>query len=383
MLREEHSGVAEAQLCEGGKHHFLRSGRECLFTIIKALGLPTGARVGVPLYCCASVFEAISAAGGVPVFLDLDPKTYSIDLDSLQRHRHDLDTVVIVHTFGYPSDLTSVRDCLGSRQIPIIEDCAHALFSEYQGKRLGTMTQVSFLSFGIHKPAAIGGGGMVIFNDPELEKRAAQQISLAKAESRWSELRHAATCWIRAFAYHRVVYGLLLASPFNRFRDPGPRDKETERYAVTAIRQCDRVLLAGRVEQFRKRLPYLARNASRIRLALQGSSLQTPHEPPYGRWNHFLTPVRYRNERHRSAGRRFLLRHHVDTAPLYQNCVEAAYRFGYSGDCPNAENAAQTVCTIPHHSWLSDREVEFICESVRASDEISCDSRPEQDALAI
>jgi perosamine synthetase len=353
---------------------FFRSGRECLYAILKALKLRDHARVGVPLYCCPSVFGSITAAGHMPVFLDVNLDTYSLDLDSLERNKNGLDAVVIVHTFGYPANLGAIRTCLGARQIPMIEDCAHAFLSEYQGGLLGTHTQASFFSFGLHKPAAVGGGGVTVFNDPTLAKSAAEVISVPAVGSRLEEFRHVVTCGVRALAYQRVIYGALLASPLGRRRDArvssdGETLEDTIQYSLARMRQSDQVLLSGRLDEFGEKLPILSRNAQRFRAAIQGVPLELPEEPSHGKWNHFLLPARYRDGKRRTTGRQFLTKHRVDTGPLYQNCVPGARHFGYSGGCPNAEKAAETVCTIPHHPWLSDSEIEFIGQLVRRSSE--------------
>jgi perosamine synthetase len=355
----------------------LRSGRECLFAILKALRLRPRARVGIPLYCCGSVFEAIAAAGCEPVFLDVDLGTYSLDLDCLERCKRKLDAIIVVHTFGYPADLGSIRTCLASVKIPVIEDCAHALFSEYQGSLLGAHTDASFFSFGLHKPAAVGGGGVALFNDPALAKSAIRELGLPSTETRWRELCHALKSWARSLAYHRSVYGALLASPFGRFRDECMDSSRKQdmvegmiQYSLTRMRRSEENLLESRFRRFRDNLPALSRNTQRLRTAIQSVSLETPQEPPYGKWNHYFMPVRYRDGNHRTVGRQFLTRLRVDTAPLFRNCVQDARRFGYAGGCPKAEEAMQTVCTVPHHPWLSDSQIEFVGESLRASTEV-------------
>ena len=354
-----------------------RSGRECLFAILKALRLPPHARIGVPLYCCGSVFEAIAAAGCTPVFLDVDLANYSLDLDCLERSRRELDAIVVVHTFGYPTNLGLIRTCLGSVRIPVIEDCAHALFSEYQGSLLGAHTDASFFSFGLHKPAAVGGGGVALFNDPTLAKSAVRELGLPPAETRWREMCHAMKSWARALAYHRPVYGALLASPIGRSRDgcmdssnDGNMVEVMKQYSLRRMRRGDQILLKGRFHEFRDQLPVLLRNTHRLRSAIQSVNLEIPKEPSYGKWNHYLLPVRFHDANSRNVGRRFLAHHRVDTGPLFRNCVRDARRFGYKGGCPKAEEAVQTVCTVPHHPSLSDSQIEFIGESLRKSTEI-------------
>jgi dTDP-4-amino-4,6-dideoxygalactose transaminase len=347
---------------------YLRSGRECLFAILKLLRLRPQARVGVPLYCCPSVFEAIAAAGHIPVFLEADLETYSLDLDFLSRSRAKLDALVLVHTFGYPANLQQVRASLGPG-VPIIEDCAHALFSQYDGALLGTHTEASFFSFGLHKPAAVGGGGAAVFNDPAIAGMT-QTTHITKAESCLNEWGHAVIGWARALAYQRPIYGMLLASPLGRRRDAAwshmrlkrqmQRAVPLEDFAVCELRRGDGVLLAERLQRFESTLPVLGRNTQRIREALGTTPLHIPADPQYGTWNHFLLPVRFASAQECTAARRGLRRARIDTAPIYQNCVPAARFYGYAGDCPNAERAAQTVAAVPHYASLTEQEIEYV-----------------------
>jgi dTDP-4-amino-4,6-dideoxygalactose transaminase len=355
---------------------FARSGTECLYTILKLLKLPEPSRIGVPLYCCSAVFEAIVAAGHVPVFLEIDPEFYSLDREFLRKKRNTLDALVLVHVFGYPNDLSLVYDALQGTQIPVIEDCAHSLFSEYRARPLGSCTDAAFLTFGMHKPAAVGGGALLLVNNPDLARQAKHALPRFDAEARMSEFRHSILCLARSFSYHRAAYGALLASPIGNDRDSGkltPRIGRTDMlahsFSPAHIRSVDRVLVARKVREFRRKLAALARNTQKICAALSGSAISTLAEPKFGQWNHFLLPARFSSPERREAARRFLIRRRVDTAPLYQNCARNAVRFGYTGDCPQAECVARTIVTVPNHAWLTDDEVEYIAESLFLSAE--------------
>jgi perosamine synthetase len=362
------------QLFSPASFHFARSGRECLFLVLKILKLPPRSRVGVPLYCCASVFESVVAAGHTPVFLDLDLDTYTLDLDFLRRKRQSIDALIVVHTFGYPANLNGVREALGDRYIPVIEDCAHALFSEFQGQLLGTTTDASFHTFGMHKPAAVGGGAVLFINNPELVLGVQRELASLRIESRLGEIRHSLVCLARSISYHRLSYGALLASPIGVGRDRtrwAPPENGmgmvNDTFTPARIRSVDRVLVAKRVREFRTKLPSLSRNTANLRDAVAGTTLTLPSEPGFGVWNHFMVPVRYANAEKREKGRRLLISRRVDTSPLYQNCARNATRFGYVGGCHRAEHAAQTVCTVPNHAWLADEELAYIGEALRLS----------------
>src|SRR5512143_2595633 len=76
------------------------AGRTSLYAILKALDLPAGAQVGVPLFCCSVVFNAICQAGLTPRFLDSNIDDYNISVEDLRKKRADLAAVVAVHMFG-------------------------------------------------------------------------------------------------------------------------------------------------------------------------------------------------------------------------------------------------------------------------------------------
>jgi perosamine synthetase len=356
--------------------HFVRSGKESLYLILRALRLPAASRIGVPLYCCEAVFAAIAAAGHIPVFLDVELNSYALDDDSLWSRKNELDALVVVHTFGYPANLTRINECLENSDIPVIEDCAHSLFSQYMGAPTGSWTQASFFTFGVHKPAPAGGGGALVINNPTLAQAAEDELRSLQAESKLQELSHALICWARSFSYHRGVYGALLSSVLATTRD-GAADESLAnnlrtrplRLNAATIRLVDKNLIGKRVSEFALSLPALARNSVRLRDSVAETSLAIPEEPSYGTWNHFMLPVRYENAAQCDRGRRFLLRKRVDTSPLYRNCVRNAHKYGYRGGCPQAELAAQTVCTVPIHGWLSEEEVEHIGVALRLSAE--------------
>jgi dTDP-4-amino-4,6-dideoxygalactose transaminase len=350
----------------------LRSGRESLYLILQALGLRRGSRIGVPLYCCDAVFMAIAAAGHYPAFLDIDLQTYGVSEEAVWRNRHRLDALIVVHTFGYPVNLGRIQDALADREIPVIEDCAHSLFSEYMGMPTGSWTQASFFTFGPHKPAATGGGGLLVVNNPAIASRIEATTRFLAPPRKSDEFKHAFGTWIRGLCYARTAYGALLAISSKSRRD-GRVNAGQHRAVIDGkssiqvgvMRRTDRAALGARVGAFRNSLSALKSNTSAIRAAVNETALAMPNEPEYGTWNHFMIPVRFPSESQRDSGRAFLSRFGVDTSPLYRNCVRNASFYGYRGGCANAEMASRTVCTVPNHAWLSATDVQHICDVLR------------------
>lgn len=354
---------------------YRQSGRECLYLLLSSLGLPRGARVGVQLYCCDAVFMAINAAGLIPVFLDIDLDTYSIDGASLHNNLNNLDALIVVHTFGYPADVSRVQSILSPRPIPIIEDCAHSLFSQHQDRATGSLTEASFFTFGFHKPAAAGGGGVAVANNDDVSKRMLFGATARRDSSAAPELSHAARRWLKGICYTRAAYGFLSAAIASESRELRVRRRlhtaakqSSESPRLThSLRRVDGCLIDSRLNAFAESLPLLERNARALRTALLETPLHIPEEPDHGAWNHFMLPVRFASAMRRDRGRVYLRKLGVDTAPLYRNCVQNASFYGYRGGCPNAEFAAQTVCTVPNHRWMTEEDLVHLCSALRSS----------------
>src|SRR3972149_2773806 len=101
---------------ELGKCIPVRSGRAALVTAIRALNLPPGAYIGVPLFCCPVVFKAISMAGCNARFIDIDPETFCMSPEDLSTKRSRIDAVIAVHMFGNLCDMTGLREEAKDRQ---------------------------------------------------------------------------------------------------------------------------------------------------------------------------------------------------------------------------------------------------------------------------
>ncbi len=135
---------------------------------ILAAGIKPGDEViTTPLTFCATV-NAIIHAGATPVMADVDPVTMNLDP---QRVREKITpktrAVVPVHFAGYPCDMDSLCAIAAQHDLKIIEDCAHAIETESQGRTAGTFGDFGCMSFYVTKNVVTGEGGMVITNDEE------------------------------------------------------------------------------------------------------------------------------------------------------------------------------------------------------------------------
>jgi dTDP-4-amino-4,6-dideoxygalactose transaminase len=111
---------------------------------------------------CATV-NAIIHAGGTPVLVDVLPDSYNMDPNEITRKiTARTRAIVPVHYSGNPCDMDAIMQIAGDHQLKVVEDCAHALESEYKGKALGTFGDYGCFSFYATKNITTGEGGMVI-----------------------------------------------------------------------------------------------------------------------------------------------------------------------------------------------------------------------------
>lgn len=123
----------------------------------------------------ATGHSVMYASGLRPVFVDIDPKTYNIDIKDLKKKYNKKKTVgiIVVHTFGQSADMDKIMKFANKKNIPVVEDAACALGSKYKGIFCGTIGKVGCFSMHATKGVSSGGeGGLFVTNDDEIAKEA-------------------------------------------------------------------------------------------------------------------------------------------------------------------------------------------------------------------
>jgi dTDP-4-amino-4,6-dideoxygalactose transaminase len=341
-------------------------GREALYLILKTLGLPAGARVGVPLYACSVVAKTVVAAGMAPIFLDADPDTFGLNLADLKNKAAHLDCLILVYTFGYPSNFDSIAEVMRDR--PIIEDCAHSLGSTYQGRPLGQLGDASLFSFGFFKPLRASGGGCIVTRSESLAEKLKGMLAESASESIRQGIVHAARCFLYASAFRQPIYTLV-----KRFRNGHSEiDQLQEDSAATTEKLISRQLSMRLSDSpgiaTRLRARHMEENGcsefwNRVRSGAPGQ-WHIPDEPLFGRWNHFMLPVRACSSEICSDTIARLRKKGIDATRIYPNRKSELHCVGYTGDCPEAERLSSCTFMLPYHRGLSRREQECILRAL-------------------
>ncbi len=155
-----------------------------LFLSLKALDLPRGARVLIPAFTFAAVPSAVVHADCVPVLVEVG-ENYRVDMADFEAKLDDAQAVMISHMRGHTSDMDAIMALCDARNIPVVEDAAHSLGTEWHGKKIGTIGKIGCFSFQSYKLVNAGEGGILITDDPEIAARCV--IMSGAYESNWKK----------------------------------------------------------------------------------------------------------------------------------------------------------------------------------------------------
>ena len=314
----------------GSRHAVaVNSGTDALLLALVAAGIGEGDEVIVPGFTFFATAEAATHARATPVFVDIDEKTFNVDVEDVARHLTPRTRAVIpVHLFGQCADMVALDALCRERGIVVIEDCAQALGADYEGRNACTWGAFGCLSFYPTKNlAAAGDAGMVMCADAEHARRLRM-------------LRHHGS--ERTYEHRCVGYNSRLDE----------LQAAVLRVKLAHLARFDAVRL---------------RNAALYRQRLAGANVVLPWE--HGRGRHVYHQFTIRSPR-RDAIRDALAAQGIATGVFYPQPVhrQPAYSAGYAGVAlPRSERASAEVLSLPVHPFLDEAAIERVCEVIIAN----------------
>jgi len=145
-----------------GKCRYFYSSRYAFAAAIVGLRLQPGDQILVPSYNCGAEIDPVLHVGVEPVFYRIK-RDLSVDIDDfLQKAGAGAKAALVTHFFGFPQQLDEIKEICIKKNLPLIEDCAHALMSVHKGRPLGSYGDASFFSF--MKSLPVPNGGALIVN---------------------------------------------------------------------------------------------------------------------------------------------------------------------------------------------------------------------------
>jgi dTDP-4-amino-4,6-dideoxygalactose transaminase len=308
----------------GVKHGVgVASGTDALVLALRALGIGPGDEVIVPAYTFFATAEAVMLVGATPVFVDIEPLTYCLDVQQvITRITSRTKAVIPVHLYGHPADMRPLLELAEAYGVKVIEDNAQAFGAEYDGRKTGSLGDVGCLSFFPSKNlGAYGDGGMIVTNDD----RMAEQVRM-----------------LRTHGWRKKYYPVMT----------GYNSRLDEMQAAIL-----RVKLRY-VDQWNDRRRDLA---NRYRERLSDLGLTVPYEAPGAKHVYHLYIIRVK-ERDRT--QRALQEAGVASAVYYPqplHLTEACRYLGYQeGSFPVAEQASRDTLAIPLYPEMCEEHLDAV-----------------------
>jgi len=304
------------------------SGTSAIYLALAALGIGQGDEVITIPHTFIATVEAISLCGARPVFVDIDPETYTMDPALLEAAVTPRTKAVIpVHLYGHPTDMDPVMEIARRHGLKVIEDCAQCHGAEYKGRKVGTIGDIACFSFFPAKNlGAFGDAGAVITDDEAL----ARSVRLQRNHGREGKYEH-------------EMVG------FNERMD-------TLQAAILRVK----LRYLARWNEARRR------NAAIYNDALRGTCVGLPVERDWARHVYHLYVVRHPDrdglQAHLKAAGVATGKHYP--LPLH---LQPAYSFlGYGkGDFPATEKAADEILSLPMYPELAEEQIGVVAQAVR------------------
>ena len=305
------------------------SGSDALYLSLVALGVGTGDEVITTPFTFFATASAISRTGAKPVFVDVSPETFNLDVSKIEAAiTRKTKAILPVHLFGLPCEMDAVLQITKRRRLFVIEDAAQSFGAAYHRKQTGSMGDAGCLSFYPTKNlGGAGDGGMVVTRSKEL----AEKIRLFRNHGSKDK-------------YHHQTIGI-----------NSRLDELQAAWLLVKMEYIDRWNQARR------------KHAADYDKAFKGLSVQTPFIPKNCVSNYHLYSIQTerRNELSRHLNEKGVGNGVYYPLPLH---LQPCYRsLGYrKGDFPMSERVSSRILSLPMYAELTPRQKKETIAAVRS-----------------
>jgi perosamine synthetase len=319
------------------------------FLVLKALGIGPGDEVIVPSLTFIASVNVIAHAGATPVFADIDPRTFNIDPQDIERRITPRTRAILpVDQLGMPCEIDRILAIARRHGVVVIQDAACAFASRFRDRPVGAFAPITVFSLHARKVITTAEGGMIVTNDGDLA-------------ARLKRLRHQGMS-LSDFERHGAA-----PTTFETYPEIGYNFRITDVQAAIGLCQLDRLddLLARR------------RAVAGRYLAAQNSLgwLDMPFVPAHvtPNWQSFQVRVRSGGQLTRNGLMEWLHERGIATRRgVMASHQEAPYRL-LGAHLPHTERAAEECLQLPMHAGMSQADVDAVIEALR---EVSGDAVP-------
>lgn len=321
------------------------NGTAALHMACHAAGIQEGDEVIVPAMTFAASANCVLYCGGKPVFVDIDSKTYNIDINEIEKKISSSTKAIIPVDFtGQSVDMDLIMNIAEKYNLTVIADGAHSLGSQYKGKKVGTTAHMTEFSFHPVKAITTGEGGIVVTNDEKLYKK------------------------MLLFRTHGITReGSCLT------QDEGPWYYEQQElgynYRITDIQCALGISQISKLDKFIERRRAIVRRYNAVFSNME--ELITPIEADYSNSAWHIYILKLNLDKLKVTRREIfeaLLKENIGVNVHYLPVYLHPYyeSLGYKrGLCPESEQLYESMITIPLFPQMNDEDVEDVIRAVK------------------
>jgi dTDP-4-amino-4,6-dideoxygalactose transaminase len=346
-------------------------GRVALYAILKAIGVQEDDEVILPAFTCVVAVNPIIYLDAKPVYVDIEPKTYNMDVTDIEDKITKRTKVILAqNTFGLASDLDEILRIASKYGLTVIEDCAHGFGGFYKRKPNGTIADASFFSTQWNKPFSTGLGGFAVtknleiaeklkimeeaFAKPSLKDEIALKTLFFARERLNPNLYWPAIRTYRWLSKNNLILGSSQGEELEKPKKPEAFEKGlSEAQTKKGIEE---------LEKFDRVLDHRSGTANLYKEILLDIGIELPYEPDYATHTYLRFPLLVKDRddffaeamKHRiEFGDWFLSPIH----PIIKNFEYWHYEWGKN---PIGEKISQHIVNLPTHLGIARNDTERI-----------------------
>ncbi|BAL22733.1 DegT/DnrJ/EryC1/StrS aminotransferase family protein [Azoarcus sp. KH32C] len=332
------------------------SGRDALGLILDGLGFAPGDELVIPAYTLGELVPLIRARGIVAVPADIDPATFNVTADRVAaRIGPRTRGIFVVHLLGAPCDIGAICAVADAHRLAVIEDCAHALGAQCEGRPVGSFGRAALFSLEATKAVATFGGGVLTTADDELAARIRARVA-DRPRREWPPVRKMLLKFAEEAVIRSPAYALLARWMFSD-RVAGGFEKFYRR-AHDRVRGNPAAFSAFQARLGLRKLARLAVRQQTLNARWEAMAAQLParferqQRGDHGKAAFYNFVARFDGDI--GALRQAALRDGLDLGVGSEVMDDTAAMLGFD-DCPGAARAFRQAVLLPLYPGLSER----------------------------
>ena len=315
----------------GVKHSVaVNTGTAALHAALMAVGIKAGDEVILPSFTFVATAEAVVLAGGKPIFTDIDPETYTLSPQAIEKSiTKKTKAIVPVDLYGLPADIKPIREIATKNNLVIIEDCAQSHGATYEGKPAGALADLACWSLYAAKNIGTGEGGVVTTDNDQLFE------TVRMIRTHGEKVKYTSVILGTNYRMTEISAAIGIVQ-LKRLPDFFAKRTKNAQRLTKNLEKTDKIKLPA---QLKKRKPSWYLYTVRIKDATENTRnniIKEMHDKGIGAEAYYPTPI-----------------HQM---PYYKE------NFG-KFNLPETEKAAKQVLSLPIHPNVTEEQIDFIAKT--------------------